>query len=462
MEKPNVLIVDDEPGVRESLRMVLKDRFEVIQASSGTTALEVLERQPVDIMLLDILMPGIDGLEVLERVKQGGGGPQVIMLTATKTVKTAVSAMKLGAFDYVTKPFDIDELLLIIDRAMQSAALVREVEALRNEVGVRYSFDNIIGRSAKMQEALRTVAMVAPLKTTVLITGESGTGKELIAKALHYHSPRAQRPMITLNCAAIPENLLESELFGHERGAFTDAYAKKLGQFEHADQSTIFLDEIGEMQPSTQAKILRVLEQGEFIRIGGSQPVKVDVRVIAATNRDLHEGMREGTFRSDLYYRLNVVSVHLAPLRERRDDLVPLIRHFLQLKSRDLGIPEKTFSSDSLDLLLSYSWPGNVRELENVVERAIVLSPRTEMQPEDLPQYIATQQTTAHPAQQSVLRGEAKLADAVDQFEQELIARALQQAQYNQTRAAELLGTTRRILKYKMDKLGITGEPTAA
>jgi transcriptional regulator with GAF, ATPase, and Fis domain len=268
--------------------------------------------------------------------------------------------------------------------------------------------------------------------------------------------------MITLNCAAIPENLLESELFGHERGAFTDAYAKKLGQFEHADQSTIFLDEIGEMQPSTQAKILRVLEQGEFIRIGGSQPVKVDVRVIAATNRDLHEGMREGTFRSDLYYRLNVVSVHLAPLRERRDDLVPLIRHFLQLKSRDLGIPEKTFSSDSLDLLLSYSWPGNVRELENVVERAIVLSPRAEMQPEDLPQYIATQQTTAHPAQQSVLRGEAKLADAVDQFEQELIARALQQAQYNQTRAAELLGTTRRILKYKMDKLGITGEPTAA
>ncbi len=435
--------------------MVLKDRYDVLAAASGKEALEFVEREPVEVVLLDILMPGMDGLEVLEQIKQRVLTLPIVMLTATKTVKTAVTAMKLGACDYVTKPFDVDELLLIVERAVQSAALAREVEALRSEVGVRYGFDNIIGGSAKMQDVLRTVAMVAPLKTTVLITGESGTGKELIAKAIHYHSPRAAKPMVTINCAAIPENLLESELFGHERGAFTDAYAKKLGQFELADQSTLFLDEIGEMNPGTQAKILRVIEQSEFTRIGGAQPVKVDVRLIAATNRDLHQGMREGTFRSDLYYRLNVVSVHLPPLRERRDDITLLIRHFLRTKARELGIPEKSFGNDALDMLLQYSWPGNVRELENVIERTMVLSHGSVMTSDDLPHYLAGKNGAPHPAQQSVLRGETRLSEAVDQFEQELIRNALAQARNNQTRAAEILGTTRRILKYKMDKLGI-------
>ncbi|GIW43767.1 MAG: acetoacetate metabolism regulatory protein AtoC [Candidatus Binatia bacterium] len=459
MLKRRVLVVDDEPSVRQSLTLILKDQYEVLTASTGQAAFDVLAHTPVDVVLLDILLPGMDGLEVLEKLKQRVPSPQVIMLTATKTVKTAVTAMKLGAFDYVTKPFDVEELLLLVERAVQSAALVEEVEHLRSEVGQRYSFENIIARSSKMQEILRTVARVAPLKTTVLITGESGTGKELIAKALHYHSPRAHRPLVTLNCAAIPENLLESELFGHERGAFTDAHARKLGQFEFADQGTIFLDEIGEMHPSIQAKILRVLEQGEFLRVGGNQPIRVDVRVIAATNRDLEEGMREGRFRLDLYYRLNVVSLQIPPLRERREDIVPLIRHFLTLKSRELGIPEKSFSSEALDLLLAYSWPGNVRELENVVERAMVLSTQKVMQPADLPEYIANpRQAQFHPVQQSVLRGETRLSEAVDQFEQELIRRALEQAQYNQTRAAEILGTTRRILKYKMDKLGIRPE----
>jgi DNA-binding NtrC family response regulator len=455
MERQRVLIVDDEPSVRESVRMVLKDRYQVVSAASGNEALDLLNTDPSDVVLLDILMPGIDGLEVLEHIKQRGTTPQVIMLTATKTVKTAVSAMKLGAFDYITKPFDVDELLLIVDRAVQSAALAREVEALRAEVGQRYSFENIVGGSAKMQAVLKTVSKVAPLRTTVLITGESGTGKELIAKAIHYHSPRAQKPMVTINCVAIPENLLESELFGHERGAFTDAYARKLGQFELADQSTLFLDEIGDMNPGTQAKILRVIEQGEFNRIGGAQPVRVDVRIIAATNRDLHQAMRDGTFRSDLYYRLNVVSIHLPTLRERREDITALIRHFLRTKCEELGISEKSFRNDALDLLMQYSWPGNVRELENVIERTLVLSREPIMTAEDLPQYVSASNGYTHPFQRSVLRGETGLGEAVDQFEQELIRSALAQTQYNQTRAAELLGTTRRILKYKMDKLGI-------
>jgi two-component system response regulator AtoC len=455
MGRERVLIVDDEAGVRESLRMILKDRYDLEAAATGEEALELIDREAPDVVLLDILMPGIDGIEVLERVKANPAAPQVIMLTATKTVKTAVTAMKLGAFDYVTKPFDVDELLVIVERAVRASALVREVEALRAEVGARYGFDNIIGSAPKMRDALRTVSMVAPLKTTVLITGESGTGKELIAKAVHFHSPRAQRPLVALNCAAIPENLLESELFGHERGAFTDAHAKKLGQFELADQGTIFLDEIGDMPASTQAKILRVLESGEFTRVGGGQPVRVDVRVIAATNRDLAQGMADGTFRSDLYYRLNVVSIHLPSLRERREDIVPLVRHFLRAKTLELGVPEKTFSNDAMDLLLAYHWPGNVRELENVIERTLVLSQGATMTAGDLPHYMSADGSIALPVQQSVLRGETKLDEAVGQFEQDLIRRALSQTQFNQTRAAELLGTTRRILKYKMDKLGI-------
>jgi DNA-binding NtrC family response regulator len=458
MDTHRILVVDDEPSVRESLRMVLKERYEVITAKSGDEALEKIDTEPVDVVLLDIIMPGMDGLEVLERIKQRASTPQVIMLTATKTVKTAVNAMKLGAFDYITKPFDVDELQLIVDRAVQSAALAREVEALRSEVGVRYRFDNIVGHSRNIQSVLATVSMVAPLKTTVLITGESGTGKELIARAIHYNSPRANNPLVTLNCAAIPESLLENELFGHERGAFTDAYAKQLGQFENADNGTLFLDEIGDMQPSTQAKILRVLEQGEFLRIGGTQPINVDVRVIAATSRDLHQGMREGTFRSDLYYRLNVVAIHVPPLRERREDIPVLVQHFLKTKIAELGIQEKSFTSDALDVLGQYSWPGNVRELENVIERSLVLSTGSIMTVQDLPQYLLSNDATPQAVQQAVLRGETRLSDAVDQFELALIRKALEETQYNQTRAAALLGTTRRILKYKIDKLGLTEE----
>jgi DNA-binding NtrC family response regulator len=450
-----VLIVDDEPGVRESLRMVLKDGYETTAAASGKEALDVLQASPFDVVLLDIVMPGMDGLQLLEEIRGRRSSIPVVMLTATKTVKTAVGAMKLGAFDYVTKPFDVDELRMILDRATQNAALVREVEELRTEVGKRYQLDNIVGRSAPMQEVFRTVLTVAPLKTTILITGESGTGKELVAKAIHYNSPRARRPLVALNCAAISENLLESELFGHEKGAFTDAVQKKLGQFEMAHEGTLFLDEIGEMGLALQAKLLRVLEHGEFLRVGGQKPVQVDVRIIAATNRNLAEAIKDGSFRADLYYRLNVVSLHLPALRERRDDLMPLIRRFTEIKSRDMGIAEKTFKPEAIDALLRYPWPGNVRELENLIERLLVLCDGQTIGVDDLPEQVRRSEPTPTSIKEQVLAGRKSLGDAVDDFERDIIVEALLNTDFNQTRAADMLGTTRRILKYRMDKLGI-------
>ncbi len=463
MERPRVLIVDDEAGVRESLRLILKDRAEVALAASGEVALATAAVQAFDVILLDILMPGMDGLEVLERIRALARVPQVIMLTATKTVKTAVQAMKLGAFDYVTKPFDVDELLVAVERAAHAAALQQEVTALRQEVGQRYRFDNVIGSSPAMQAVLDIVSRVAPLRTTVLLTGESGTGKEVIAKAIHYNSPRANGPLVAINCAAIPETLLESELFGHERGAFTDAHARKLGHFESAHRGTIFLDEIGEMNPGTQATLLRVLEQGVFTRVGGSQSVTVDVRVIAATNRDLDKSMQDGTFRPDLYFRLNVVAIHLPPLRQRPEDLPLLIRHFLARKAADIGVAEKGFDRDALDCLLRYRWPGNVRELENVVERALALSQGPTLTVRDLPAQF-TDGRSAPPLRAAAPNGAggvASLSAAVEQLEHTLIMDALVQADHNQTRAAEILGTTRRILKYKMDRLGIRSEDSS-
>jgi len=450
-----VLIVDDEPGVRESLRMVLKSDYDATAVGSAAEAQEALNAALPDVVLLDVVMPGVDGMQLLEELRGRHPGLPIIMLTATKTPKTAVQAMKLGAFHYITKPFDVDDLRAHLDKATEQAALVREVEELRTEVGRRYHIENIVGRAARMQEVFKTVITVAPLKTTVLITGESGTGKELIAKAIHYQSPRARRPLVTLNCAAIPETLLESELFGHEKGAFTDAHTRKLGQFELAHEGTLFLDEIGEMGAATQAKLLRVLEHGEFLRVGGTKPISVDVRIIAATNRDLALGMKEGTFRPDLYYRLNVVTVQLPPLRDRRDDMLLLIKHFTQAKSRDMNIPEKTFRPEAVDVLMRYHWPGNVRELENLIERLLVLSEGQIIGPDDLPEQVRRSEQDPGTIKEQVLQGRKSLGDAVDEFEREIIIEALGSTDFNQTRAAEMLGTTRRILKYRMDKLGI-------
>ncbi len=458
MGKRSVLIVDDEAGVRESLRMILKDTYEAVVAASGEEALRRLAEERPSVVLLDILMPGLDGLEVLEKIKEMDPHLPVIMLTATKTVKTAVQAMKLGAYEYITKPFDVDELRIHIARACESVAIREENSTLRQEVENQYGLGNIKGKSACMRDVFKTISMVAPLKTTVLVTGESGTGKELVAKAIHYSSPRAGRAFVVINCAAIPETLLESELFGHERGSFTDAHARKLGQFELADLGTIFLDEIGEMHPSVQAKLLRVIEQGEFMRVGGKSPIRVDVRIIAATNRDLEAGLRDGNFRPDLFYRLNVVSVYLPPLRERREDLPLLIKHFLDLKTAQLGLPARSFSPEAIEALLRYDWPGNVRELENIVERMLVLSEENPIGIDSLPEHIRSPGLQSINIRERVLRGEKSLTDAVDEFERDIISAALAHVDFNQTRAADLLGTTRRILKYRMDKLGIGGE----
>jgi DNA-binding NtrC family response regulator len=458
--KPVVLIVDDEAGVRESVRMVLKDACEPVAVASGEAALEWLATNRCDLVFLDMLMPGIDGLETLERIRARDPRVAVVMLTATKTLKTAVTAMKLGAFDYLTKPFDIEELRLVAERATENAKLKQEVEELREAVGKRYRFENIIGESPEMQAVFKTISAVAATKSTVLVTGESGTGKELIARSIHYQSPRATKPLVILNCAAIPDNLLESELFGHEKGSFTDASEKKVGRFEAADGGTIFLDEIGEMSPGLQAKLLRVLEEGEIQRVGAARTQHVDVRVVAATNRNLLEAISEGRFRKDLYYRLHVVSVELPPLRKRTGDLPHLIRHLLQRKSEELGVPPKTLAPALVDKLLAHRWPGNVRELENVLERLMVLSSgATEIGPEQLPSDLGAaavaEATKSGGARDMVLSGSKSLSDAVDEFERDIIGEALEQTFYNQTRAADLLGTTRRILKYRMDKLGI-------
>ncbi|MBM4265774.1 MAG: sigma-54-dependent Fis family transcriptional regulator [Deltaproteobacteria bacterium] len=454
--RPRVLVVDDEPGIRESLRIILRDEFDLSFAETGEDAVRIAAADRPDAVLLDIVLPGMDGIATLERLRLELPSTPVVMVTATRTVKTAVTAIKLGAYDYVQKPFDLDELRILLGNAARTSALQREVDELRAAVGRRYQFGNIVGHAPAMQDIFRTLSLVAPLRTTVLITGESGTGKELIARALHYQSPRAGRPMTAINCAAIPESLIESELFGHERGSFTGADARKLGQFELANGSTIFLDEVGELHPSVQAKLLRVLELGEFIRVGGTRPVSVDVRIVAASNRNLEEGSRDGTFRADLYYRLNVVSVHLPPLRERREDLPLLIKHFARQKAAELGIEERAFSPETIDLLLRYRWPGNVRELENLVERLLVLAVPGAVRSEELPSGMRQAPPPAgRDARAEVLLGQKTLATAVDDFERDIIEEALEQLDFNQTRAAERLGTTRRVLKYRMDKLGI-------
>jgi DNA-binding NtrC family response regulator len=374
--KKRVLLIDDEARVRTSLKMVLEPNYEILQAADAQEGLDTFRKEGPDLVLLDVILPGTDGLAVLEILRSESRMTPVIMLTGTKSVKTAVDAMKLGAADYLSKPFDVEELRIIVDRALSSQALEREVKQLRAQVVQRYAFHNLIGKSHGMQEIYAKIEQVADSRTTVLITGESGTGKELVAKALHYNSGRRERPFIALNCAALPETLIESELFGHEKGSFTDATARRVGQFELANTGTLFLDEIGDLSAMTQVKLLRVLQEREFTRIGGVQSIKVDVRIVAATNRNLEDMVRKGQFREDLYYRINVISLFLPPLRERDEDIPLLAKHFLAKRVEEEKRPHIEFGKEALEVLTRYPWPGNVREMENN-EQALVPLPRS-------------------------------------------------------------------------------------
>lgn len=456
--RKRVLLIDDDPRVRASLKMVLEPIYDILQASDGHEGLDVFRNDEPDLILLDIILPGTDGLAVLQTLRLESKITPVIMLTGTKSVKTAVDAMKLGAADYLSKPFDVDELRIVIDRVLNSSELEREVKQLRAQVVQRYAFHNLIGKSQGMQEIYSKIEQVADSRTTVLITGESGTGKELVARALHYNSSRRERPFIALNCAALPETLIESELFGHEKGSFTDATARRVGQFELAHTGTLFLDEIGDLSPLTQAKLLRVLQEREFTRIGGVQSIKVDVRIVAATNKNLDDLVRKGQFREDLYYRINVIALFLPPLRERGEDIPLLAKYFLEKRLEEERRPPIEFGKDALELLTRYSWPGNVRELENFVEQAFIWSQHAaQITPEHLPTLIKNDSRSTS-LRDDTLAGRMSLEKAVMEFEREIILDALKRTNYVQTHAANLLGISRRMLKYRMDTLGI-GRP---
>jgi two-component system, NtrC family, response regulator AtoC len=458
MSQPLLLVVDDEAGVRQSLQMVFGKSFRVLEAVSADEALQMVTEEKPDVVLLDIVMPGADGLAVLKQMRTLNPECQVIMLTALNTARTAFAAKGTGAFDYVTKPFDVEELRMRVEHALEKVQLSRELERLKEEVGRKYGIDHIIGKSKQIIDVFKAVSMVAAKKSTVLITGESGTGKELIARAIHYNSDRRSKPFVVVNCAALPDTLIESELFGYEKGAFTNASQKKIGRFELAHGGTLFLDEIGELNLGTQAKFLRAIEQETFTRLGGTDEIKVDVRVIAASNRDLEQLAKAGEFRPDLFYRLNVVSLFLPPLRERREDITLLLDHFLRLKAQEHSIAPKSLSPEVVDFFTSYYWPGNIRELENLIERLTILTPHEMIMLRDLPTGLRSTDQTAT-LKEDVLSGSRPLSDAVDEFERELIVKALQRTGFNQTKAASLLGTSRRILKYRIEKLKIN-DPT--
>jgi DNA-binding NtrC family response regulator len=444
--RPVILVVDDDPGLRESFRLILEDEYEVLDVPDGAQALDIVRSCQVDLVLLDIRLPGMDGLEVLERIKALDEQLDVILITAVKTLRTAVSAMKLGALDYLTKPFDEEEVLTVIRRALEKRALEREVVFLRSELAQREDLYEMIGQSAEMRRLQGLVVQVARTTATVLITGESGTGKELLARAIHRQGPRRDRPFVAVNPAAIAESLMETELFGHERGAFTGAYQRKLGRFELAQGGTLFLDEIGALRPEMQAKLLRVLQEREIERVGGSHSVKLDLRIISATNTDLKQAVAAQTFREDLYYRLNVVQIAMPPLRDRRDDIGSLADHFVRRHRQQFGKQIVGVAPDALETLADYSWPGNVRELQNVIERCVALADGPLIRLSDLPLelMIPDARSRANAA------GSLDLEEAHDQFERQIVRRVLDRVDWNQSEAARLLGLHRNTLKVKM------------
>jgi two-component system, NtrC family, response regulator AtoC len=463
---PRILIIDDEPQIRRILSALLSDTgFEVAEAESGEEALAVAKDFRPDIALLDLNMHGIDGLETLRALLNIHSKLDCIMMTAYGTIRSAVEAMKSGAFDYLAKPFDNDELLLIINRALDMRNLSREVEELRDELSSRYRFNEIIGISSKLQAIFRTMAKVAPVDANVLIEGESGTGKELVARAIHRRSNRSNRPFVAVNCGAIPQSLFEAEIFGHERGAFTDAREARVGRFEQAQGGTIFLDEVGELPLESQVKLLRVLQDREVIRLGGRSPLKIDVRVIAATNVDLQAAVGAGKFRDDLYWRLNVVKIMTPSLRDRRDDIPLIIDHMFERFNRELGLGVKSISPEARRLLELYDWPGNVRELENVVCSAIIMCENGIIRVQDLPPRLRGEIAVAY-SEATGTQGISNMTladvvkDVTERLEKTIIFSRLAEKAANRTATAESLGMSRKTLFNKMRQYGFLDENT--
>jgi DNA-binding NtrC family response regulator len=449
-----VLVVDDEPLVRWALAERLRaDDYEVTEAGTAAEAVSKAEHG-VDLVLLDYKLPDGDGLAVLRQIRDVDPDLLVIMLTAHKSVDTVVEAMRAGAFDYATKPFELEDVALRVSRALETTRLRRELRTLRDSLARPYSLESIIGESEPMQRIKALVRRIATSPgSTVLITGESGTGKDLIAKVIHYASSRAARPFLNITCSALPDTLLESELFGHERGAFTDARQQKRGLIEQADEGTVFLDEIGEMAPALQAKLLRVLEDKAFRRVGGTGDVRVDVRVIAATNRDLEENVKSGRFRDDLYYRLNVLRIEVPPLRTRGGDVALLAQHFVELFGREFKRPVRGMSRAAEEALRAYAWPGNVRELRNLVERAVLLSESSMLEPSDFETLVAPK-TRAGVAGAVPFELPPEGVD-LEEVEKSLVAQALERTGGNQTKAAGLLSLHRDQIRYRVEKFGL-------
>ncbi|OGP89346.1 MAG: two-component system response regulator [Deltaproteobacteria bacterium RBG_16_47_11] len=457
MEKARILIAEDEKNQRDLLEGFLKkEGFSVEAVANGREALQELEGNFFDVALIDYKMPELDGLQTLREIRNLYPDLPVVMMTAYGTVETAVASMKEGALDYLTKPIDLDELLLMLQKVIERSTLIRENKELRAQLQERYKFTHIVYGSPKMEEVMGLVARVAPSQTTVLIRGESGTGKELVANAIHYASPRSEKPWIKVSCAAIPETLLESELFGHERGAFTGATNRRIGRFEEADGGSIFLDEIGDLSPSTQVKLLRILQDKEFQRLGSNQSLKTDVRVITATHRNLEEAIQKGLFREDLYYRLNVISIVLPLLRERREDISLLIDYFLKKYSEENQKSISDISKEARSLLLRYPYPGNVRELENLIERAVVLCRGELITTQDLPFHLKEEKSEKL---WESSKKEKSLPESLEEIEKDSILNALHQHQGVQTKAAERLGISERVLRYKMKKYRIRLHP---
>ncbi len=445
-----ILVVDNEHSVRMTLAMLLKGSgHQVLEAAAGRAAIEKLREEPVSLVITDLKMPEVSGLDVLREVKALRPETEVILLTGHGTIESAVEAMRLGAFDYVTKPFEPSELLHRVQNALNHHHLVNEVRLLRQEIREQKGFGRLVGQSSQMHRVAEMISRVAGSDTTILIEGESGTGKELVARAIHGESPRADRPFVAINCNALPETLLESELFGHVRGAFTGATAAKKGLFEEADRGTLFLDEIGDTSPATQIKLLRVLQEREIRRVGSNAPIKIDVRVLAATHRSLEGMVREGRFRDDLYYRLNVVTIPVPTLRERREDIPLLTAHFLEAAAKRAGKAMPVLSQDALNLLLEYPWPGNVRQLENAIERAVLLGAQGTLFPGDFPPSLLRTSSAGGSS------ASPPKPQRLDEVERTHILMTLEELGWNQARAAEVLGIGRNTLWRKLKEYGI-------